>query len=137
MYRYQERTHPLSNPKKIRGFLAQTAFWVDGSMQKVYIREMDADRLFATMAWLLKRATGVKFAYEMYHEVKGADADKLEQLKAMPAETFMRQMPLFEGMRRRYLRLMKDDEIVIPTLVLDDIPDSDDEAETAGDDFDY
>lgn len=107
--------HPLSNPKKMREFLSQTRFWVDSSLTKIRIKEMDSDYLLATMIWLIKRAAETKFTYEMYYLVKGANADKLDELAALSSEQFIRQTPLFQKMWMRYIHLMKDDDLVIPS----------------------
>lgn len=117
--------HPLSNPKKMRGFLSQQDFWVNASLQKIFVNAMDADYLLGTMIWLLKRASAVKFTFEMYYRSKGANAERLEQLENLTAEKFIRDTPLFRAMQTRYLELMQEDELVIPSISLAGMADSD------------
>lgn len=112
--------HPLSNPKKMREFLSQQRYWVDANLSKVRLADMDQDYLLATMLWLIDRAAKVKFTYEMYYEIKKPEAEKLQELRQLSSETFIRQTPLFEAMKARYLRSSLDDDLVIPTISLDD-----------------
>jgi len=120
--------HPLSNPKKMREFLSQTRYWVDAQFSKVRIRDMDSDYLLSTMIHLLNRSVAVRFIYETYYELKGANTEKLEELRALTAEQFIRDTPLFRAMHHRYIKLHQDDELVIPSVlaVEDDDEDYDD-----------
>lgn len=116
--------HPLSNPKKMREFLSQTRYWVDASLSKVRIKDMDSDYLFATMLFLIKRAAQVHFSFEMYYVLKGADMEKIDELRGLSPEKFIRQTPLFSKMQSRYLQLNSEDELVIPSVV-DDVEEID------------
>jgi hypothetical protein len=117
--------HPLSNPKKVREFLSQHRYWVNATRAQIRIRDMDSEYLFSTMLWLLKRAIAVKFTMEMYYAAKGADDEKLAELRGMSAEVFIRQTPLFNRMETRYLELAKEEEFIIPRF--NALVDSDDD----------
>lgn len=120
LFRREFHVHPLSDPKKMHSFLSQGKYWVDATLAKRPLKEMETDHLLSTMLWLIKRAGAVKFTFEMHYRVKGADAEKLEELANMTAEHFIRNTVLFQSLERRYLKRIKNEEEMILPFHMDD-----------------
>lgn len=108
-------SHPFGQAKMAAKLISQRKFWVNASNEQIRISEMEPDYLFATMAWLLKRASTVKLMLELYYEVSKSPKELIERLSKYSSEEFMRQTPLFCAMRERYLK-----EEVEPNFFTDD-----------------
>lgn len=94
--------HPLSNPRKVRDFLHQEKYWVDAQLERLRIKDMGADHLAATMAFLLERSVKVFFYEDLRGEVlQGIPGNWIEDPRIRMMAT-----PLFRAMKTRYLKIM-------------------------------
>jgi hypothetical protein len=98
------RSHPLNldNPKKIRLFLQQDRFWVNANLEEVRVKNMDAEYLFSTMVWLMKRAPEVTLAVVLDLVSHG----EVTQFSPADPYQYIHSTPLFQKLEERYLKLM-------------------------------
>lgn len=101
------QVHPLSNPAKVRSFLHQEKYWVNAQLERIKVKDMDADHLASTMAFLLERANKVFFHEDLRAEVREMPVDWLEDPRIRMMAT-----PLFRKMKERYLKIMRDGRTV-------------------------
>lgn len=100
------RSHPLNldNPKKIRLFLQQDRFWVNANLEEVRVKNMDAEYLFSTMVWLMKRAPEVTLA--VWLDLSSRGEAPIDSISVGEPYFYIRNTPLFRKLEERYLKLM-------------------------------
>lgn len=92
------RIHPLNldTPKRINEFLEQDKFWVNASLEKIRIKDMDSAYLLSTMLHLLGRATQIYLVLDLAAMVSEPCPN---------GQWMIQQTPLFKRLRERYEKL--------------------------------
>ena len=98
------QSHPLSNPRKIEGFVTQEKYWVNANFEQVRIKDMDLSYVVAAMTWLVKRAPEVKLALELYYRVHEAP-EAHREWDLMHSEQWIKQTRLFQKFLSRFDKL--------------------------------
>lgn len=114
---YHFASHPLSDTSRAAHFLMQDKMWVNASLEKVRIKDMDLDYVVATMTWLLKRAPEVKFQLELYYRSHEAPVGLQAEFSQLEPYGWMKSTALFQRLMARFDRLSTTYRLVRPKIV--------------------